>query len=81
MVGRGGITSAGTAVEATRAANYFLAAARAFANHAAANPDYISNTLRDNGYSPPEHPDLHFAFVNDGSCCILERNTGARFRL
>jgi hypothetical protein len=81
MVGRGGITSAGTAVEATRAADYFYVAARAFADHVTADPEYVANTLRDNGFSAPEQPDLHFAFVNDGNCCIVERTTGARFHL
>jgi hypothetical protein len=81
MVGRGGITSAGTAVEATRAAAYFLAAARAFADRVKADPEYIAKTLRDNRHSLPEQPDLHFAFVRDGRCCIVERTTSARFRL
>jgi hypothetical protein len=80
-VGLGGITSAGTAVAATRHANYIMAASRSFAKHVVENPTYISDTLIANSVQPPASPDLHLVFMPDGTCRILERNTKALFPL
>jgi hypothetical protein len=81
MVGFGGVTSAGTPVAATRYAMFVMRAAKKFADHVAANPDFIPSTLRENGLQAPAAPELHLTFVSDGSFCIMEKNTGARFRL
>lgn len=81
MIGRGGITSAGTSVVATRQADYILAALESFAKHVTAYPNYIADTLQANGLTPPETPHLRYVFVPDGSGYIQEQQTGALFPL
>lgn len=81
MVGIGGITSAGTAVQATQLANYIQVSAREFAQHISSNPSYIADALNANGVQPPATPDLHLYLNNDGIFGILERNTKALFPL
>jgi len=81
MIGVGGITSAGTAVTATRYANYIRAASEAFVDFVTTNPQVIAETLEANGIALAGTPDLHLAFETDGTCYVSERKTGARLAL
>lgn len=81
MIGIGGITSAGRAVYATTQAQRTLKAARNFEDYIAVRPNYIADTLKENGVQPPAVPDLHLYLTNDGAPGILERHTKVLFRL
>lgn len=81
MIGRGGLTSAGTPVVATRQAQFLLKAARAFEHHVAANPKHVIDMLRANGFESPSSPDLHLYLAPNGAFGIIERHTRAIFSL
>jgi hypothetical protein len=81
MVGLGGMTSAGTAVIATRRANSIIRASRLFAKHVTENPSYIEETLIERGLQSPASPDLHIVFMLDGTCGVFERNCKVLFPL
>jgi hypothetical protein len=77
MIGLGGITSAGTAVSATRLAQYILGSLKNIADYVERNPAYVSQVLSQNGIRPTQVPDLHVFFNQDHDYGWCERNTGA----
>lgn len=76
-----GLSSAGTSIEAVLSADRLLDHVERFQAFLAANPDYLTKAMSEQGVSPPSCPDFHFAFFEDGGYGIIETQTRTRFRL
>ena len=74
-----GMTSASTSLFAIRNANALIVALRNWDKFVMANPDWIPEKLRQNGYTVPEHLDFEFIFMKYERYGIREKNTGAIF--
>jgi hypothetical protein len=80
-VGSAGMTSAGTSTASTVHADRVMRAVMHIVQSAAGDRLAIYSDLAANGISPPAALDLHFEFVSDDHCAIIERQTGAVFLL
>lgn len=76
-----GLTAAGTSISATMLADQLIDLAMSAQRHFLENPDFLRNCMRSNGVDPPDVLDLHFTIFEAGGVGVIERETGASFRL
>lgn len=76
-----GISTAGTSITATMAADQLIDTIDEAQQHLTDNPDYFSSLMRRNGIEPPPALDLHFHIFDEGGYGVIERQTGVAWRL
>jgi hypothetical protein len=72
----GGITTAGTTIKASRAADQLIIELETFETYARGNPDWMKATFARYGVPYPEKPTIEFRFLEEGGYGIFETVTG-----
>lgn len=79
-MGRMGMSTAGTSIQAARAADRLLSEIRQFATLAQSNPSEVETMIRAAGGNPPSNPNWEFTFL-DGGFGVVDRQSGTALQL
>ena len=81
MIGRGGLTTAGTSSQSTRRVQFVLSSLRLFVRHLLLNPNYVPDEIASHRRRVPDQPRLRLRFFRNDLLAIEEIHSGVLFPL